>query len=524
MPTLLWGTSMPGIRRWASVRLYELKYVVPLALALGMSPALAAPLGDVTIATNVDLTTLDGSQNITGWHRWVYRNLYDPLLTIDSAGRISPALAEKWEIVNDTTYRFHLRKDVKFHNGEPFTAEAVRLWLQSAKQVGSQARGWLTLIKDTRVIDDYTIELVTDGQVAYFIDTVPDQISALPPKYYAEVGAQEFANKPIGTGAYRFESWRRGDKIVLTANKDWWGGKPKADTVTFWVVPDASARAAAVLNGEATLAVNIAPLETPRFTSSVVARIEASPSGTRPIWGGLMYNRPIFKDKRVREAVNLAVNRQAIVDRLLKGFGRPMGQLCATSMDCFDPSIEAMPYDPERAKQLIKEAGVEGQSIVLGAPQGPLPLVQELTQIISANLQRAGLKVTTQIDEAAQFSKKLYDFQNNNKDVADIFLYSYQGGAGSESTIRALTESKGNWNWSRYNNPVVDQLWMQASSTFDAKERQNELRKISAQVRSDYPWLFLYEPLSIWAVSNKINWKPRNDEQIIVQDMEPRTK
>lgn len=500
------------------------KGAAAIALCLSASTTFASPLGNITIATNIDLTSLDSSQNVTGWHRWVYRNLYDPLLTLGRDGNIKPSLAESWERIDDTTYRFHLRKDVKFHNGEPLTAEAVQLWVESAKQTGSQARGSLALIKKARVVDEHTVDLITDGPVAYFINTIPDRISALPPKYYAEVGGQKFANNPIGTGPYRFESWRRGDRIVLTANENWWGGKPKADKVTFWVVPDASARAAAVLNGEAELGVAIAPLEASRFKASTAARIEPSPTGSRPIWGGLMYNRPIFADKRVREAVNLAVNRQAIVDRLLRGYGKTMGQLCATSMECFDPDIKAVPYDAERARQLIAEAGAKGKSIVLQAPQGPVPLVQELTQVISANLRAVGLNVTVQIDEAAQFSKKLYDFKSNNKDVGDIFIYSYQGGSGSETTIRALTATDGIWNWSHYNSPVVDELWKRASATFDATARQTDMRKLSGQVRKDYGWLFLYEPITIWAVSNKIDWKARNDEQIIVQEMELKDK
>jgi len=494
----------------------------PFVLAAGWASAgWAAPLGDVTVATQLDLTTLNGSKNVTGWHRWVYRNLYDPLVTLDRSGKILPALATSWERIDDVTWRFHLRDDAKFHNGEPFTAEAVKLWIDEAKKPDSQARGSLALVSEGKVVDDHTIDIVTEGPVAYFIDTIADRVSAIPPKYYAEVGAQEFAVKPVGTGPYKFVSWRRGDRIVLEPNADYWGGAPKADQLVFWVVPDASARAAAVLNGEATLATAIAPFEAPRFEGSTTARIEASQSGNRPIWGGMMLNRPMFKDRRVREAINLAINRQAIVDRLLRGYGKPMGQLCATSMYCHDDSIQPMPYDPERAKALLDEVGLEDMSIVLHAPQGPVPQSNELTQVVKADLERVGFKVEIRIDEASQFSKKLYDFASGGKDMGDLFIYFYQGGPGSETTIRSLTHSEGNWNWQYYKNPKVDALWDRALSAFDLADREAALKELSGVIREDLPWFFLYEPLSVWAVSNKVAWKARSDDQIIVEEMEP---
>ncbi|MGE0315932.1 MAG: ABC transporter substrate-binding protein [Lautropia sp.] len=481
----------------------------------------AAPLGTVTIATTLDLTTLDGSQNVTTWHRWVYRNLYDPLISLDKSGKVIPWLAERWERIDDQTWRFHLRKDVKFHNGEPLEASAVKLWLEQAKRPNAQARGSLVLLREARVVDAHTVDIVTDGKVAYLLETIADKVAAIPPKYYQEVGPQEFALKPIGSGPYRFVSWRRGDRVVLEANPGYWGGAPKADQVIFWVVPDASARAAAVLNGEATLGINIAALEASRFANSEVARIEPSPSGSRPIFGGLMYNRPIFKDARVREAVNLAINRGAIVERLLRKYGKPMNQLCALSMPCYNPEVPTIPYDPNRAKKLLDEAKLQDRNILISAPQGPVPQVAELTQVISANLQAIGFNVKVQIDEQSQFSKKIYDFKNNQKDLGDIFIYSFAGGPGSETTIRALTYSTGNWNWSRYSNPKVDELFDSARETFDAEKRGEQLRAISAMGRADYAWLFLYEPLTIWGLNKKVSWQPRHDEVIIVQDMNP---
>jgi peptide/nickel transport system substrate-binding protein len=502
-------------RRW-------LMLSAALAGAMMFSQVHAAPFNTITVATPLDLTTLDGSQNVSGWHRWVYRNLYDPLITRDGKGQLKPALAERWERIDDTTWRLHLRSNVTFQNGEPFDANAVRYTLEQAKQPKSQARGSFVLLSEARVVDAKTVDIVTDGPVAYLPDLIADTFYPVPPKYRAEVTPEGFAAKPVGTGAYRFVSWRRGDRITLEANPTWWGGTPKADKLVFWVIPDASTRVAAMLNGEATVAAQIPPLEASRFKDSQVAHVESSKAGVQPIWGGLMYDRPVFADKRVREAVNYAINRQAIVDRLLRGYGKPAGQLCTSDMPCYDKSIGSFPYDPERAKRLLKEAGVHDLTLRITAPQGPVPQSNELTQIIASDLKKVGINSKVEIYEAAVYSQKLYDFKNRQKELGDIFLYFFKSGPGSETTMRSLTHSEGSWDWSHYKNPKVDDLWREVRSSFDNTKRAELMRQISAQLRNDVGWLFLFEPYSLWAVSNKASWQVRPDDLINVQDIEPK--
>jgi peptide/nickel transport system substrate-binding protein len=499
--------------------LRRLLLAVPLAFCAGAGTAPAAALPNLTIAVPIDLMTLDGSQNVSGWHRWVFRNLYDPLVTRDANGKIVGALATSWERIDDTTWRFHLRPGVKFQNGEPFDAESVRYTLEQAKQPKSQSHGSFVLLREAKVIDANTVDIITESPVAYTVELMADTFFPVPPKYREQVGAEAFASNPVGTGAYRFVSWRRGDRIVLAANKDWWGGQPKTDQLTFWVVPDASTRVSAVLNGEANIAAQIPPLEAARFKSSEVAHVEASKAGVQPIWGGLIYDRAAFKDRRVREAVNYAVNRQAIVDRLLRGYGKPTGQMCTSDMPCYDPAIAPFPYDPDKARALLKEAGVSDLSITLNAPIGPVPQSADLTQIIAADLKKVGINARIQIDEQPIYSAKLYDVQHHQKDLGDIFLYFFKSGPGSETTMRSLTNSKGDWNWSHYHSAKVDALWSEVQKAFDDTTRAGKLREISAQVRADVPWLFLYEPFSLWAVNNKLVWHVRSDDLINVQDI-----
>ncbi|MEJ1977920.1 MAG: ABC transporter substrate-binding protein [Acetobacteraceae bacterium] len=196
--------------------------------------------------------------------------------------------------------------------------------------------------------------------LANTLNQLADTVFPVAPKYYAQVGPEQFARAPIGTGPYKVESWRRGDRITLVRNDGWWKGTPKADKVVFWAVPEDATRVAAALSGDADIAGQVPPIQTKRVQGSQRAAIIASTAGVQPIYGGISYDRPPFNDVRVRQALNYGVNRQAIVDRLLQGWGKPMGQFSPTGTVAYNPAIEPFPYDPAKAKALLKEAGWTG--------------------------------------------------------------------------------------------------------------------------------------------------------------------
>lgn len=493
--------------------------VVSAAVA---GPAAAQSLGTVTIATHLDVDTLDPTQNINTHQRWIYRHIYDPLITHDTKGNLRPALAVKWEQVNETTWRFFLRKDVKFQNGEPFTAESVKFTIQRMQLKTSQARSYYSAFKEVKVVDDHTVDLVTHEPLANVLTLIADYLNPVPPKYYEEVGDKKFSRLPVGTGAYKLQSWRRGDRVTLAANNDWWGGVPKAVSVVFWAVPEPATRVAALLNGEADFATTVPPIQVKRIERSERARVELSAAGVQPIWGGIIVDRPALKDKRVRHAINYAVNKKAIVDRLLLGYGKVMGQPCPFETSCYNPDLKPYSYNPEKAKQLLKEAGAKNVTITLNFPTGVVPQGPELAQAIATDLAHVGIKAEIKQDEWAVFAGKLFDFKNKQAGLGDSFLMYYKAGPTVERVLATVLVSDRNWNWTHYNNPKVDALWKKAETTFGKKERTTALREMAALVREDATWLFLYEPFSIWGVSNRIAWTARNDDFIYVEDMNAR--
>lgn len=496
--------------------------LVGVMISVCATAAVAQSLGTVTIGTHLDVDTLDPTQNINTHQRWVYRHIFDPLITLDAAGKPQPAAATKWEQLDPTTWRFHLRKDVKFHNGEPLTADAVKLTVELMQKSTSQARSYYSHFKEVKIIDPHTVDLITNKPFANTLILVADYLLPVPPKYFAEVGPEGLARRPIGTGAYKFVSWRRGDRITLEANTGWWNGKPKAERVVFWPIPEAGTRVAALLNGEAQLVANVPQIQVDRVKSSKNARIEAASAGALPIWGGLVVDRDNLKDKRVRQAINYAVNKQAIVDRLLQGYARPMGQPCSAQTSCHDESVGAFPFDPDKARALLKEAGAQNFTLKIHFPTGVVPNGPELSQAIAADLNRVGIKTEIQQDEWKVFAEKLFDFKNKQANLGDLFLMYYKAGPTIELVLSTVLVTGKNWNWTHYSNKKVDEAWELAESTTDVPKRTKAFKDMSAIVRDEAPWLFLYEPLPLYGVSNRIDWKVRADEFIYVEDMAPR--
>ena len=503
--------------------------LLPVALVAGSfgvagASAQEAPLGKVTIAMHLDLDTLDPTQNINTHQRWVYRHLFDPLLTHDMEGNVQPALATSWERIDERRWRFHLRDDITFTNGEPFTAEAVKFTVELMQRSASQAASYYNEFESAEVVDDHTVDLITKGPYSGTLSLITDYLNPIPPKYYQEVGEQGFASKPIGTGAYKLETWNRGDRIVLKPNADWALGTPKADEVVFWVVPEPSTRIAALISGEADVITTVPALQSAQVEAAPNARIVASAVSVQPIWGGLIVDRPELEDVRVRKAINHAINKQAIVDRLLRGYGRVMGQPCPSETSCWNPDVEPYEYDPEKSKALLEEAGVTDLNLEINFPTGVVPQGDILAQAIAADLQKVGVKTTIQQDEWSVFAGKLFDFESKQANLGSLFLMYYKAGPTLERVIATILHSQRNWNWEHYNNPRVDELINAAETAPDDEARGEAMREVAQIVHDEAPWLFLYEPFSLWGVSDDIEWTARGDDFLFVQDMEPASR
>ncbi|MDN2567028.1 ABC transporter substrate-binding protein, partial [Aquibium sp. A9E412] len=178
-------------------------------------------------------------------------------------------------------------------------------------------------------------------------------------------------------------------------------------------------------------------------------------------------------------------------------------------------------YDPEKAKALLEEAGATGMSLEINFPTGVVPQGSLLAQAIAADLKRVGIEATIQQDEWSVFAGKLFDFTNKQADLGSLFLMYYKAGPTLERVVATVLVSDRNWNWTHYDNPKVDELIRKAETAPSDEVRGEAMREMAEIVHEDAPWLFLYEPFSLWGVSNRIAWSARGDDFIFVQDMQP---
>ena len=295
-----------------------------LLVALAGSECSAGQSGErtLTVATGVDITTLDPQAQPTRWDALVASNMFDGLLARNKDMKIVPALAEKWIVSEDgKTITFTLRKGVKFQNGEPFDADVVKFSFNRLMrpEYRSQSQGpFKGILQEVKVLDPYTVALIfskPNPVILPYLVTTAGYFFAVPPRYLTKVGEDGFVKKPIGTGPFQFVQWQKDDRLTLQANPNYWGGKPKVDRLVFRVIPEAGTRVAALLAGEVNIITGISPDDQPKIDSSRIAATIRVQS-TRRIYIQWNKDTKALQDVRVRQAINYAVDKTAIVKNL----------------------------------------------------------------------------------------------------------------------------------------------------------------------------------------------------------------
>ena len=319
-----------------------------------------AKKGPFTVLLSVEANTLD-PHFATATIEWsILMNMFDPLIERRDDMRLAPALAERWE-VDETkkVWTFHLRKGVKFHNGEPFDSESVRYTFERMrdKKLKPRITVYRRIFLDRiEKVDSHTVKIHTRRPVA----TLPVwMVNAfmLPPKYYSSTSPKELLKKPVGTGPYKLVKWIKDDRIEMEANKGWWRGKPAIDEVVWRPVSEASARIGELETGGADVIVNISPDQ----SKTILAREEGlqlkGARGGRRIYLGIRMDHGVLGDPRVRRALNHAIDFGAIVKNVFLGHGSRMRSI--VNAPNADPNMKAYAYDPQKAKALLAEAGLK---------------------------------------------------------------------------------------------------------------------------------------------------------------------
>src|SRR5438045_5214331 len=387
-------------------------------------------------------------------------HIYDRLLDRDAKTfKPKPMLATEWKIVNDTTWEFKLRKGVKFHNGEPFTAASVKATIDYALDPASKTHfasaAYWGLVKKVQVVDDSTVRFVTKQPWPNLVDSASLTNSLImPAKALKELGPRKVAGKPIGTGPFRFVEWRRDERLVLERNPDYWQGAADASRVTFRVLPEFSAGMAGLLSGEIDIMKDVPPHAVEAVEKSGRARLRATVS-SRINYLALVNLKPgPMQDVRVRRAMNHAVDVEELIKQVLKGRATRMcGPLAPPNVD-YSP-VECYKHDPARAQALFKEAGVDPKrlNLTLDTPSGRYPLVKDASLAIGAQLQRLGIKTNVIVNEWGTHMDK-----TKKRNTGDMFFLGWGPALHGQGTMQPLFLADQTYSSYGNNQPIDDKI------------------------------------------------------------------
>jgi len=357
------------------------------ALTLGTQPV-AANNNQVVVAQLRDADILDPA--LTGAAQEVLNiliNIFDTLVTLDENLQIRPSLATEWQ-VDGTRWVFKLREGVRFHNGDVLDAHAVKFTLERNMDptTNSPQATRLSAIRGVNVLDDYTLEIITHEPYPALLNILAGQF-IVPPRAVQEMG-RDFGLSPVGSGPFRFVQWDMGQQIVLEANDDYWYGRPYIDRLIFRPLQETSTRIAAFLAGEVDVAATIPPDRMNEIRNSPRCSLRAN-FGTQLYLGLPTLDGP-FAKREVRQAVNHAIDVDLIIDELLNGTAKRMNGPIFENAIGYDATLPAYPYDPDRARELLHEAGyADGFETTLhyvAAGMEGITNLQEVAEIIAAML------------------------------------------------------------------------------------------------------------------------------------------
>jgi peptide/nickel transport system substrate-binding protein len=478
----------------------------------------AQEAGELRVGMGALPPTLDPHLNASGISFATYYQLWDGLTNISAAGELEPALVTEWSFIDDLTFEIKLREGVTFHNGESFDAETVKWNIERIinPEQRSAIRSRLSTVESVEVVDPLTARLILNAPSAV-LDRALSVVFMIPHRYFEEVGGSEgFVTAPVGTGPFSYVDGAPGDFIEFAGNPDYWNGAPLLSKVHFLAIPEGGARLAALQSGQVDMIQNV-PLFNIEQLAAEGFTIEESVMSRMHVVHMMPGLNTQLADKRVRQAFNYAIDKELLIESVMQGHADlSMGQMVGPDGWGFHPELEAYPYDPDLAMQLLEESGVGDIEITVWTTEGSYIGDRDTNQAIAGFLSDIGITTHLETIEFATFAERLsadtldgLNMQGMNyfpiKDA--YFVLANYGPARSYNSI--------------YDNPEFDEVLQASLEELDPDARLALLQQAAEIFRDDPPVIFLFQPPDIFAVSDRVaNFKARTDARVYLVDVE----
>jgi ABC-type transport system substrate-binding protein len=461
-----------------------------ISASLWAAQAQAQGTKPVRYATGTDAQTLDPQFVTDIPTARVVTQIHETLVYPNSAGEMVGVLAERWEVSEDgLSWTIHLRKGVKFHDGTPFNAGAVKFTFDRimAKETAAPRASSAAAIQSVEVKDDSTVVIKTKAPYAPLLSQLSAyNLAIISPAAGVKLN-NEYSRAPAGTGPFKLGRWTPGEKLTIVRNDDYWGKKAASAAVEFSVVPEDSARVLMLMSGEADVVSNVPPVMVNRLKGAPGVKI-VEQTGYRTIYVALNLDMEPFDDLKVRQAVAHAIDTKALLSGVMNNIGTAGGGLESTVIPG-SAKIDPYPYNPELSKKLLAEAGFpNGFSVDFYVPVGRYINDRQLGEAVQAQLAKVGIKANLQSPEFGTYSAML-----RQKNKIPMFLLGKGSPTGDlDFTLTLNVHSEGTGNYGNYRNPKIDQLLSEQRSTVDTAKRNELLRQILQLSYDDVPWIVLF--------------------------------
>jgi peptide/nickel transport system substrate-binding protein len=477
-------------------------------LPLATTTNLAHAAGTLTVALERDDSTWDPIDTFTlTWGR-IGSNIYDGLVQRTPDLKLVPGLATSWEFLDDNKrIRFHLRQGVKFHDGEDFNAAAVKftfdrlLGPEGAK--GPQQANY-TAIGSVNVIDDHTVDLILKSPDPVLITKLAGYGAMIvPPKYIQEKGDTYFNLHPVGTGPFKFVDYKPKVSLTLEANPDYWGGAPKLSGLVYRFIPEAATQISELQSGGVDIATLVPISLVKTITDDPKLRIE-SITGPDVVMLRLNASDGITKDSAVRKALVEAIDREAIIEQILQGNGKPIASLQSSLSFGNDPDLKPLPFDPAAAKSALDKAGVKPGTTVELSYIGSDATFREVAQTVAAYLQGVGINASLKSYETNVYYTDLIPHGKTGS------LFQYQWGGWTfdfDNTAYLLYHSGQFWN-PYIKDAKLDQMLEAQRATYNVDERKKILNQIADYTAEQAFEIPLYNSNTLYALNKRVKNLP----------------